>query len=132
MLLSAPAYADQCDASTPMAPAVPSPAEITAMSIPDAQTRLNSVFKDLHIYQAQLKDYRACLNAAMAQDQDKVNSAPAQKDPQVKKAAQDEYAAYSAKFNATVDSEQALASSINADTKAHCARDTSDFCKPKN
>ncbi|HEY1709281.1 MAG TPA: hypothetical protein VGG10_13525 [Rhizomicrobium sp.] len=133
MLLSAPAFAaNQCDASTPMAPAVPTPAQITAMSIPDAQNKLNEVYKDLHLYQAQLKDYRACLSAAMNQDQDKVNSAPAQKDPTIKKAAQDEYADYTAKFNATVDSEQSLASQINADAKAHCARDTTDFCKPKN
>jgi hypothetical protein len=102
------------------------------MSIPDAENKLNEIYKDLHIYQAQLKDYRACLNAAMKEDQDKMNSGPAQKDQDVKKAVQDDYTANSGKFNATVDSEQSLATQINADAKAHCARDTSDFCKPKS
>lgn len=132
-LLSAPAMAaGQCDTSGPVQPAMPTPAELTAMSIPDAQTRINGMFKDLHLYQAQLKTYRDCLNAAMAADQNKVNTGAAQKDDSQKKAAQDEYSRYAAAFNQSVDAEKSLAEQINADTKAHCARDTSDFCKPKN
>jgi hypothetical protein len=37
-----------------------------------------------------------------------------------------------AAYNATVDAEQKIADGINADVKAHCARDHSDFCKPKS
>jgi hypothetical protein len=132
-LLSAPAMAaGQCDTSGPVQPAMPTPAELTAMAIPDAQARINTMFQDLHLYQKQLKTYRDCLNAAMAADQSKVNTGAAQKDPAQKKAAQEEYARYAQAYNESVDAEKTLADQINTDTKAHCARDTSDFCKPKN
>ncbi|HEX2591438.1 MAG TPA: hypothetical protein VHL34_08070 [Rhizomicrobium sp.] len=131
-MLSAPAYADDRCGSAPIQPAVPTAAEITAMSIPDGQTKLNGVFKDLHIYQAQLKTYRDCVNTAMNNDQQMMNSAPAQKDADVKKRTADDYAANAQKYNDSVDAEKQLAEQINAAAKAHCARDTSDFCKPKN
>jgi len=132
-LLAAPAMAaGQCDTGGPVQPAMPTPAELTAMSVPDAEARINAMFKDLHIYKSQLKTYRDCLNTAMAADQNKVNTGAAQKDDSQKKAAQEEYSRYAAAYNQSVDAEKALADQINADTKAHCARDTSDFCKPKN
>jgi len=131
-MLSTPAFAAGQCGSAPVGPVVPTGDEITAMSIPDAQTKLNGVFADLHVYQSQLKTYRACLNTAMAQDQSKVNSTGAQKDQGIKKAAQDEYTAYAQAYNTSIDAEKTLADQINTAAKAHCARDTSDFCKPKN
>lgn len=132
-MMSTPALAaGSCDTSGPVGPTVPTSAEITAMSIPDAQTRLNGVFKDLHIYQAQLKDYRACLNSAMDVDQRKLNDGTTQKDSDKKKALQTEYAGLAQQYNDSIDAEKTLASQINDASKAHCARDTSDFCKPKN
>jgi hypothetical protein len=130
-LLSSPAFAAGQCSPAPVGPVVPTAAEITAMDIPAAQTKLNSVFADLHVYQSQLKTYRACLNSAMAADQNKVNSAGAQKDAGIKKDAQEEYAQYAQDFNSSVDAEKSVADQINQAAKAHCARDTSDFCKPK-
>jgi hypothetical protein len=130
-MLSSPAFADDKCSPAPVGPVVPTAAEITAMDIPAAQAKLNGVFADLHVYQSQLKTYRACLNSAMAADQSKVNSAGAQKDASIKKDAQEEYAAYAQNYNTSVDAEKAVADQINQAAKAHCARDTSDFCKPK-
>ena len=73
---------------------------------------------------AQLKDYRACLPAAMDSDQRRINDTGTQKDPDRRKAIQAEYADYSKRYNESIDAEQSLAAQINADTKAHCARDT--------
>lgn len=128
---STPAFAEgKCDSAAPVTPAIPSVAVVTGGTVADGQTKITSIYTDLHLYQKQLKDYRACLSAATAADQRKVNSTNAQKDADIKKAAQDEYARYQGLYNVSVDAEQSVADQINADVKAHCARDTSDFCKP--
>lgn len=128
--VSTPAFAaGQCDSGTPAVPVIPSVAEVTSGTVAQGEAKLNATQADVKLYQSQLKDYRACLNAAMAADQVKAKDS---KDTDGSKKAADEFSRYEGMFNASVDSEQAVAQQFNADAKAHCARDTSDFCKPKS
>jgi hypothetical protein len=115
-----------------MSPVIPSAADIAAGSIAEGQAKLNNVFSDLHIYQKQLKGYRDCLKSAESADRSAAAQAQSQRDSDrvtsANKAVELDVAAY----NSTVDAEQKIADAINADVKAHCARDHSDFCKPKS
>jgi len=131
--VSSPAFAaGQCDSTAPMQPVIPSTMEITAGSIEQGQAKLNNVFSDLHIYQKQLKGYRDCLNSATAADKQAAEGAISKRDNDGVTKANAALAKDTQAYNASVDSEQQVANAINADVKAHCARDHSDFCKPKN
>jgi hypothetical protein len=131
--VSSPAFAaGQCNSTAPMAPVIPSVAEITAGTVEQGQAKLNNVFTDLHIYQKQLQGYRDCLKAAETADKADGMKAMGQKNADGVTKANAAAAADVAAYNATVDGEQKVADAINADVKAHCARDHSDFCKPKS
>jgi len=127
--VSTPAFAGQCDATPPAEPVVPTSAQILAMSVPDAQAKLSAMYKDIHVFQAQTKDYRACLDAAM--DADKTKQA-SMKDGADKQAVIAEFSQYEKAYNDSVESETRVANGANAAAQAHCSRDTSDFCHPKH
>jgi hypothetical protein len=131
--VSSPAFAaGQCDSTAPMVPAIPSSAEISASTIAEGQAKLNNIFSDLHIYQKQLKGYRDCLNAAIAADKAEAGRAASKRDNDGVTKSNAAFMSDTTAYNATIDAEQQIANAINADVKAHCARDQSDFCKPKN
>jgi hypothetical protein len=131
--VSSPAFAaGQCASTAPMAPVVPSATEITAGTVEQGQAKLNNVFSDLHIYQSQLKGYRECLKSAETADKADGTKAMGRKDADGVTKANAAASRDIADYNATVDAEQKIADAINSAVKAHCARDHSDFCKPKS
>ncbi len=112
-----------------MAPVIPTTDQVAAGTVADGQAKMTNMFSDLHIYQKQLKDYRSCLTTAMDADQAQAKTA---KDAAASRSILDEFARYQTAFNASVDAESGVVKQIQADIKAHCARDHSDFCKPKS
>jgi len=128
-LVTLPAFADSDTCGDePIAPAMPSAADIGQRSPADAAKAKHQAFEDIRSWQGALKGYRDCLNssinsltrqqkdavAATKPDQDKIKSIQSQID-----------AANNA-YNHSADSEERVVNDFHALSTAYCARSDVD------
>jgi hypothetical protein len=124
-LASAPALAQSCG-SPPIAPALPSVAEINQKTPADAATTKHDGFIEIKNWQADLKTYRACVTHLSADDKKQLRETDPKKDADKIKRLQDEAAAADHNYDATVDMEERVANEFHAIQAAYCARPDTD------
>lgn len=129
LLVSAtPALADSCG-SPPIAPAMPSPAEITAKPAAAAAAAKHNAFLDVTSWQRDLKNYRDCLDAANNADKAQISAVQQSSD----KNAGDKVADLAADISKnndtldqTVDTETRVVNDFSALSSAYCSRSDVD------
>ena len=122
ILVSAvPAMAQSCG-SLPIAPAIPSAAEIMQKSPADAATTRHNAFLDVKNWQADLKTYRDCLNSMATTDDRRISTANPQKDADKISGWQEEKKAMSAAYDHSADSEKRVVSDYSTMYNAYCGR----------
>ena len=120
-----PALAESCG-SAPIAPALPTVAQIMQKSAADAQTAKHDGFIDIKRWQDELKTYRACMTNVSAQDKQKISQADPKKDADKIKGMQDEMANANHEYDASVDMEERVANEFHAVQAAFCGRPDTD------
>jgi len=120
-----PARAQSCG-SAPIAPALPSVAEINQKSPADAATAKHDGFIEIKNWQTELKTYRACITNLSSDDKKQIREADPKKDADKVKRLQDEAAAADHQYDATVDMEERVANEFHAIQAAFCARPDTD------
>ncbi len=125
IMAAAPAWAEAgACGSEPIAPAIPSAAEIGQKNPADAQKAKHQAFLDIKTWQANLKDYRDCLDSTVSTSQHELQAASQASKPdqdKIKKLQSDIQAASSANSHST-DSEERVVNDFNALSVAYCSR----------
>ncbi|HEY1961639.1 MAG TPA: hypothetical protein VGG69_04400 [Rhizomicrobium sp.] len=116
-----PAIAQSCG-SDPIAPAIPSVAEIKQKAPADAAASKHDAFVEIKNWQADLKTYRACLTNIGNGDKRQLSQLDASKDASKVKQLKDEAAGASHAFDESVDMEERVANEFHAIQTAYCAR----------
>lgn len=125
LISSAPAVAESCG-SAPIAPALPTVTEINQKSPADAANAKHDGFIEIRNWQNVLKTYRVCLTNVSADDKKQIADADPKKDADKIKRLQDEAAAATHQYDATVDMEERVANEYHAIQAAFCARPDTD------
>jgi hypothetical protein len=120
-----PAFAQSCG-SAPIAPALPSVAQMNQKSPADAQTAKHDGFIEIKRWQDELKTYRACMTNVSTQDKQKISQSDPKKDADKIKGMQDEMANANHEYDASVDMEERVANEFHAIQAAFCARSDTD------
>ena len=136
LMIATPALADSgACGSEPIAPAIPSAAEMGQKSPADAQKMKHQAFLDIRQWQGALKDYRGCLDGDVASiKRDRANAASQTKPDQ------DRINGFDAKIKAdqqandrSADDEERVVNDFNNLSTAFCARaDTDKSSCPKS
>lgn len=121
LFLAVPAFAQSC-ASPPIAPALASPAEIRQQTSTQAAAAKHDAFVQIRNWQADLKEYRACLTNVTNQDRRQVGTLDPQKDADKIEGMKREAAAASHAYDATVDMEERVVNEFHALQAAYCTR----------
>jgi len=118
-----PAIAQDCG-SLPIAPVIPTASEIQSKTPADASTSQHNAYQDIKRWQADLKDYRACLDSLTnSQKRDLQNEQGASKPDKDKiKGIQDNIAQTSRAFDSSVDTEEKVVNEFHAMQTAYCSR----------
>jgi len=134
MMAAAPAWAENSCGSEPIAPAIPSVAEIGPKSAADAQKAKHQAFEDIRAWQGALKDYRSCLESDQNETKRQVQDAQTQSKPdkdKIKKL-QDQIQADVKDYDHSTDSEERVVNDFHALSTAYCSRaDTDKSSCPK-
>ena len=120
-----PAFAQSCG-SPPIAPALPSVAEINQKSPADAAAAKHDGFIEIKNWQTELKTYRACVTNMSSDDKKQIRAADPKKDADKIHRLQDEVSAADHNYDATVDMEERVANEFHAIQAAFCARPDTD------
>ena len=118
------AAAEQRCGDSPIAPVIPSPAEMRQKSPADAAAARHSAFMDIRRWQGSLKSYRDCLNATTDTDKREVSETQHSDKPDKDKIAklQQEITGASQAFDASVDQEERVVNEFHAAQVAYCTR----------
>jgi hypothetical protein len=121
--ISAAAQDNMCG-YLPIAPEIPSAADMTQKSPADAAAARHGAFLDIKRWQGQLKSYRDCLNATADTDQRKLGEAQRSDKPDKDKMAKLQADMTNAKhaWDASVDEEERVVNQWNAAGTAFCLR----------
>ncbi|HEX3430842.1 MAG TPA: hypothetical protein VHT03_08145 [Rhizomicrobium sp.] len=127
MAATGAAAAQEMCGDPPLAPAIPSAAEIRAKTPADAAAARHSAFADIRRWQGSLKSYRDCLNATITTDKRKagelLRSDKAEKDKKEDVAKlDDEIAASNHAYDVSVDQEERVVNEFHAAQVAYCMR----------
>ena len=119
-----PALAQGTCGALPIAPALPTPAEIQQKSPADALAANHNGFKDIKRWQADLKDYRSCLDSQTNSDKRDLSNAQGESKPDQDKikGIQAEIAQTSQSYDASVDAEEHMVNEFHAMLTAYCMR----------
>lgn len=127
-----PAAADDMCGEAPYPPAIDKPDSLASKPVETARAVVKQDYDEVKAYQAQLKDFRACLDGQNRQDQFNIHAAQQKKDSADEVARlQEQIDARRKTYDATVDSETNVATEFNALHTAHCQRDTDPMVCPK-
>jgi hypothetical protein len=125
LMVAAPAWAqsDTCG-DEPIPPALPTAAEIGQKTPADAQKAKHGAFEDIRAWQGQLKGYRDCLDAAIAEDKLKKQKAVTATKPDADAIAriQADMDATNKAYDHTTDTEERIVNDFHAVSTAYCAR----------
>lgn len=108
----------------PIAPEIPSPADIRSKSPADADTAQHGAFADIRRWQGALKSYRDCLTATVDQDKRDLGEAARSDKPDQKKMdrLQGEITASNQAYDSSVDEEEKVVNEFHAVQVAYCGR----------
>lgn len=118
------AAAQEMCGDPPIAPVVPSAAELLAKSPADAAAARHSAFADVRRWQGALKSYRDCLTATIATDKRDAGEAVRSDKPDKDKIAKfnEEIAATNHAYDVSVDQEEKVVNEFHAAQVAYCTR----------
>ncbi|MGH6889993.1 MAG: hypothetical protein ACREHF_12500 [Rhizomicrobium sp.] len=108
----------------PIAPMIPSPADMRNKPAADAEAARNAAFQDIRRWQGALKSYRACLVATVDTDKRNIGEVARSDKPDKDKIAslQKEITASNAAYDSSVDDEERVVNQWNAAGTAYCLR----------
>jgi hypothetical protein len=118
---AAPAMAQSCG-SEPIAPAVPSVADIKQKAPADAAASKHDAFVEIKNWQGDLKTYRDCLTNITNNDKRQISQLDPKKDEDKVKRLQNEATAATHEYDKSVDMEERVANEFHAIQTAYCAR----------
>ncbi|HEY4113859.1 MAG TPA: hypothetical protein VGM17_07330 [Rhizomicrobium sp.] len=121
-----PALAVDSCGSMPIAPALPSAADMLKQPAATAASTKHDAFEDIKNWQRDLKTYRACLASLQDQDKLQLQGKDPTKDADKIKRLKDDMDAQSHGYDQTVDSEERLVNQWNAMSTAYCSRSDVD------
>ena len=118
------AEAQEMCGDPPIAPVIPSAAELRAKSPADAAAARHSAFADVRRWQGALRSYRDCLTATIATDKRDAGEAVRSDKPDKDKIAKfnEEIAATNHAYDVSVDQEEKVVNEFHASQVAYCAR----------
>lgn len=118
------AAAEETCGDPPLAPVIPSAADMRARPPADAATARHNAFADVRSWQGSLKSYRDCLNATIAMDKrdagESARSEKPDKDKILKWNAEIE--AINHAYDVSVDQEERVVNDFHAAQVAYCTR----------
>ncbi|HUJ46978.1 MAG TPA: hypothetical protein VLV55_07585 [Rhizomicrobium sp.] len=126
VLIAAPAFAQSCG-SPPIAPAMPSADSIKKKAPAAAATAKHDAFLDIKNWQADLKNYRACVQAESSQAKTELTGTDPNKDAGKVKRLKDEIDNANHEFDSTVNSEEEVVNEFHAIQVAYCTRTDVDL-----
>jgi len=126
VLVAAPALAQSCG-SPPIAPAMPSAASIAQKTPAAAAAAKHDAFLDIKNWQADLKNYRACVQAQSSQAKAELAGVDKTKDAAKVKRLNDEIAESDHQFDSTVNAEEEVVNDFHAIQVAYCKRTDVDL-----
>jgi hypothetical protein len=115
------AQSDSCG-NQPFAPAIPAPGDLKPKSPADAHASVHDAFMDIKNWQADLKTWRACLDARDNEDKRQIAQADPKKDADKVKGYNDDTKQNGHNFDASVDSEEKVVNEFHALQAAYCMR----------
>lgn len=124
-LAAGPAFAQSCG-SDPIAPALPTAAQINQKTPADAAAAKHDAFVEIKNWQADLKTYRDCLNNVGAENKRQISTLDPSKDADKIKKLTDDATAASHQFDKSVDMEETVVNEFHAIQAAYCARPDTD------
>jgi hypothetical protein len=116
-----PAFAQSCG-SAPIAPAIPSVADIKQKAPADAAASKHDAFVEIKNWQADLKTYRDCVTNISNGDKRQLAQLDPSKDASKVKQLKDEASSATHAFDQSVDMEERVANEFHAIQAAYCAR----------
>ena|SRR5947209_3950690 len=124
MASAAAAAAQEMCGDPPIAPVIPSAADVRARAPAEAAAERHSAFAEIRRWQGALKSYRDCLNATIATDKRDMSEAARSDKPDKDKIAKfgEEITASNHAFDASVDQEEKVVNEFHAAQVAYCAR----------
>jgi hypothetical protein len=135
VMATAPAWAQSNSCGDePIAPAIPSAAEIGQKNPADALNMKHQAFLDIKSWQASLKDYRSCLDAAVDTDKRQLQDAQTASKPDTDKIKKlkDAIESDNKAYDRSTDTEERVANDFHALSTAFCSRaDTDKTSCPK-
>jgi len=128
VLSAAPAWAETSCGYEPIAPALPSVAELGEKSATEAMQAKHMAFEDIKTWQSSLKDYRSCLDSDQADVKRQLQSTKSQPQPDAEKIKhlQDQLTGDGQAYDKSTDSEEKIVNDFHALSTAYCARSDTD------
>jgi len=120
-VVTAPALAQSCG-STPIAPALPSVAEIAKKPPTESAAAKHDAFAEIKNWQADLKTYRACVTNLSKQDKQQLATVDKDKKPELFSHLREEASASDRGYNDSVNMEETVVNEFHAIQAAYCAR----------
>jgi hypothetical protein len=122
------AYADNRCGDEPIAPLIPTVAEMKAKTPAEAATSRHTAFLEVRKWQSDLQSYRNCLNAAVAEDKRKLGEAQRSDKPDKDKieGIQKDMTSTGAAYDSSVDEEERIVNDFHGALVAYCARQDVD------
>ena len=124
-MASTSALAQSCG-SAPIAPALPSIAEMNQKSPADAAAAKHDGFIEIKNWQNELKTYRACITNVSKDAKQQIRGLDPSKDADKIKGLQNQAAAADHQYDATVDMEERVANEFHAVQASFCSRSDTD------
>ena len=121
---SGAAGAQEMCGDPPIAPVIPSAAEVRAKAPAEAAAERHSAFAEIRRWQGALKSYRDCLNATITTDKREMFEGARSEKPDKDKIAKfgEEITASNHAYDASVDQEERVVNEFHAAQVAYCAR----------
>ena len=126
VLVAAPAFAQSCG-SPPIAPAMPSADSIRQKAPAAAAAAKHDAFLDIKNWQADLKNYRACVQAEGSQAKTELAGVDPTKDAAKAKRLKDEIDEANHQFDSTVNAEEEVVNEFHTIQTAYCKRTDVDL-----
>lgn len=125
--VSGAAAENMCSAE-PIAPLIPTAAEMKQKAPAAAEAAKHQAFVDIRRWQGELKSFRDCLTATVQADNRQIgeNSRSSKPDPDKIKSLQKEIEAVNHAYDASTDEEERTVNDFNAASVAYCTRNDVD------
>jgi hypothetical protein len=124
-LAAGPALAESCG-SEPIAPALPTAAQINQKTPAEAAAAKHDAFIEIKNWQGDLKTYRDCLTNVGNENKRQIGTLDPSKDADKIKTLTAESSAASHQFDKSVDMEETVVNEFHAVQAAYCARSDVD------